>query len=214
MSDSEARQSRVERINARIRNNPVVAGLIVVATVVIGIASFTDAATKLLAAVSKQSPTSARTALGQMGLSFTPDDFARSAGNGDVAAVKLFLAAGMDPSARSETEGSALGTAAFKGHKEVVAALLGAGARTAPEGHDPSALSDAAAGGHADIVKLLIDKDGSAATIDNALSNAMQIRLGAAPMNEELVQLLIARGAEVAKIGPQILAGLFRPGVR
>jgi len=139
----EPQSTRVERITSRIKSNPVVASLIVLGTVVIALSTFTDAANKLLAVVSKPSPAAARTALAQMSLEYTPEAFLASAGTGDLTAVKLFLTAGMDPDASNEEGDTALASAAYKGHAQTVAALVNAGAAVAKTpGHRSALVAD------------------------------------------------------------------------
>ena len=48
-------------------------------------------------------PVAARTRLAEMNVPFTDDAFVASAKDGDLSAVKLFLAAGMDPNALDDT---------------------------------------------------------------------------------------------------------------
>ena len=205
-------KTRVERLNARIRDNPVVAALIVAGTIVIAVASFTDAATKLIAAVAKPSPAAARASLGQLGIPFTAEAFAVSARSGDAVAVKLFLVAGMDPSVMSG-EGSALGNAAFAGQEKVVTLLLASGARIESVGSHPSALVSAAAGGHNDIVRLMLDRHPDAATIDEAFFAAIQRGNAQTTRNDAAVRLLAANGADVKKLAePALVEEIERHG--
>ncbi len=69
---------------------------------------------------------SARKELQQMGVGYTEPQFAASAGAGDMLAVKLFLDAGMDVNAGAS---AALGLAAGRGQLEMVKLLLANGAK-------------------------------------------------------------------------------------
>jgi ankyrin repeat protein len=69
-------------------------------------------------------PVAARTRLAQMNVPFTDDAFVASAKDGDLSAVKLFLAAGMDPNALDDNRHTAL-IQAIKFHRfDVVSTLL------------------------------------------------------------------------------------------
>lgn len=91
----------------------------------------------------------ARKELKQMGVEYTESQFATSAGSGDMAAVKLFIAAGMDVNAGG---GAALGLAAGRGQIEMVKFLLSKGAKPTS-----NSLQFARTRGHKEIEKLLMD---------------------------------------------------------
>jgi ankyrin repeat protein len=208
-------QSSIDRFYKRIRNNPIVASLILVSTIVIAIASFTDAASKLLAPFKRQSPAAARTQLAQLNMRYDAEAFIASAAAGDATAVKLFLAAGMDPNTRTDREGSALGNAAFAGRAEVVSLLLAAGARIVGDGEHPSPLGSAATGGHTDLVRTMLDHKPApdADAIDEAF--VMAARRGAfwQERNYAALTLLAERGARVRKVAPAILEEVFQRGL-
>jgi ankyrin repeat protein len=213
MAEGDLPQSRVERLNARIRNNPFVAIAIVVGTIVIAVASFTDAATKIVAAVSKQSPAAARTALGQMALPFTPEAFIGSVATGDLTAVKLFITAGMDPNASTQEDGSAIRVAAFKGHAQIVTLLLGAGAKLVDnEGHS-AALAAAAAAGNDEILHTLLDRNPGTVALDDAFVAASRRRAGDKARHYDAMRLLASKGAEVGKVAPYVFADLWSRGI-
>ena len=71
-------------------------------------------------------PVAARAELKQIGVEYTEQQFAKSAGAGDMVAVKLFLDGGMDVNAGG---GAALGLAAGRGQIEMVKLLLAKGAK-------------------------------------------------------------------------------------
>jgi len=97
-------------------------------------------------------PVQARKDLTAMGLKYTVIDFSKSAGNDDMAAVKLFLDAGMDVNAGG---GAALGMAAGRGRTKMVQFLLSKGAKPTS-----NAMQFAQTRGHNDIVKLLTEAGG------------------------------------------------------
>jgi len=202
----EPQSTRVERITSRIKSNPVVASLIVLGTVVIALSTFTDAANKLLAVVSKPSPAAARTALAQMSLEYTPEAFLASAGTGDLTAVKLFLTAGMDPDASNEEGDTALASAAYKGHAQTVAALVNAGAAVAKTPGHRSALVAAASGGNIDSLRVLLDKKPAIDVINDAFDAAVRAR------HHEIVRALVQSGADVKTLGAPAMMGLLSEG--
>ena len=69
-------------------------------------------------------PVAARTRLAQMNVPFTDDAFVASAKDGDLSAVKLFLAAGMDPNALDNNRRTALTKAIAFYQFDVVSTLL------------------------------------------------------------------------------------------
>lgn len=69
-----------------------------------------------------------RRSLDELGLDFTEEVFVQRVVQADVEAVKLFLAAGMNPNASSEDYGTALWAGSFCGYEAVVRELLDAGA--------------------------------------------------------------------------------------
>jgi hypothetical protein len=94
-------------------------------------------------------PAEARKELKQMGVEYTEQQFATSAGAGDLTAVKLFLDAGMDVNAGG---GAALGLSAGRGQIEMVKFLLSKGAKPTS-----NSLQFARTRGHKEIEKILID---------------------------------------------------------
>lgn len=91
----------------------------------------------------------ARKDLKQMGLEYTEQQFATSAGAGDMTAVKLFLDAGMDVNAGG---GAALGLSAGRGQLEMVQFLLSRGAKPTS-----NALQYARTRGHQEIERILVE---------------------------------------------------------
>jgi uncharacterized protein len=94
-------------------------------------------------------PVEARKDIKQMGIEYTSQQFATSAGTGDMTAVKLFLDAGMDINSGG---GAALGLAAGRGQIEMVKFLLSKGAKPTS-----NSLQYARTRGHKEIEKILIE---------------------------------------------------------
>jgi uncharacterized protein len=94
-------------------------------------------------------PEEARKEIKQMGLEYTEQQFAKSAGGGDMTAVKLFLEAGMDVNSGG---GAAIGLAAGRGQLEMVKFLLSKGAKPTA-----NSLQFARTRGHQAIEKILMD---------------------------------------------------------
>lgn len=117
----------------------------IIATLCLTVAVFLSSGRGLQAA----DALSARKDLQQMGLQYTEQQFAKSAGEGDKTAVQLFLDAGMDVNSGG---GAALGLAAGRGKVEMVKYLLSKGAKPTSD-----ALQYARTRGHKEIEKLLLD---------------------------------------------------------
>jgi len=96
-----------------------------------------------------ENPSEARKELKQMDVEYTEQQFATSAGAGDMTVVKLFLNAGMNVNAGG---GAALGLAAGRGQVEMVKFLLSKGAKPTS-----NALQYARTRGHKEIEKILIE---------------------------------------------------------
>jgi ankyrin repeat protein len=183
---SRPRQKFVDRL----KGNRTVAVLLVAGSVVVGLAAFTDAARQLASVLMPPGPEHARMELTRLSLTYTPAAFVRTAAKGDVAAVKLFLAAGMPVDEVPQPEQTtALFEAAREGRAEMVEFLLNAGANSNPRTpEDPSALAAAAASGHRNIVDMLLTKNPAAAAISSAFVAA------AGTGRHEMARLLWQRG--------------------
>jgi uncharacterized protein len=199
------RTTKIERISAQIKRNPVVASLIVLGTVVIAVSSFTDATRKLFNLLPGQSPGAARAALGGLSLEYTPAAFLHSAETGDLTAVKLFLTAGMNPNT-ADDDGTALMHAAYEGRTEVVAALLKAGADVNQEKGSHTALRSAASGGHIDTLRVLLGKGPNAEAINGAFVEAVRTR------HLDCARLLADKGATVKEVGSFAMAVVAKDG--
>lgn len=125
---------------------------------------------------------------------FTAAAFLSRAETGDLIAVKLFLAAGMDPNVKDRYGGTALRYAAAKGHLEVVRALLDQGADVNVQDSDGfTPLRYAVYYGHTEVVRALLDKGADVNVADKWGWTPLMI----APQgNLDIVQLLRAAGAQ------------------
>ena len=108
-----------------------------------------------------QTPEAARSALDDRGIAYTPVSFFERLRAGDVSAVRLFIAAGMDIHSRDAYGTTALNAAAWAGHVEVVRILVEhwiaeAGAQ-AQDASGTTVLMYAAFGGDVEVVRLLLD---------------------------------------------------------
>ena len=90
---------------------------------------------------------------------FTADAFLSRAEAGDLIAVNLLLAAGMDPNIQDQYGGTALRYAAAKGHLAIVQALLDKGANVNVQDEDGcTPLRYAVHHGHTAVVQALLSK--------------------------------------------------------
>lgn len=137
----------------------------------------------------------ARAALDEQGLEFTPGAFDKVVGDGDVEAVKFFLAAGM-PATTGEPNGSVLEEAVDGGHAEVVRILLAAGAD--PNGGDYSGrplLAVASERQGVDVVRALVEGGGEIGRKGDGNATALHAAAGAGKL--DTVEFLLSAGAKV-----------------
>jgi ankyrin repeat protein len=107
-----------------------------------------------------QSKDQAIQGLEKLNVKFTQDDFVRSSENGDIKAVELFFAAGIDANAQSSAGLTALMAASKSGRIDVVRKLLDQGVKIDSQGkRGVTALMLAADGGQLDILSLLLKKN-------------------------------------------------------
>jgi len=125
--------------------------------------------------------------------------FLYAAALGRTDEVKRYIAEGLDLKTRNRNGDLVLGIAAVYGHRDVVAALLNAGADINATDLNGTALHRAAANGNVDIVKLLIEKK---ADVNTKMPSGRH--KGATPLfdaarsgSAEVVRLLLAGGAVV-----------------
>ncbi len=137
----------------------------------------------------------AKAALEEEGLELDAAGFERVVREGDVEAVKLFLAAGM-PATTGEPGGGVLETAVEGGHAEVVRVLLAAGADPNRVGYAGTPLLAVAADRQgADVVRALLQ--GGADVARKGAGNATALHAAAGAGRLDNVELLLAAGAKV-----------------
>ncbi|MHB1047301.1 MAG: ankyrin repeat domain-containing protein [Thermoanaerobaculia bacterium] len=137
----------------------------------------------------------AKAALEEQGLPLNAGAFDRVVGEGDVEAVKLFLAAGM-PATTGEPGGGVLETAVEGGHAEVVRVLLAAGADPNGVGYAGTPLLAVAAERQGvDVVRALLQ--GGADVARKGAGNATALHAAAGAGRLDNVELLLAAGAKV-----------------
>ena len=201
--------TRVDRISARIKKNPLIAAAALIGTVIIALATFTDAARKLMALIPvPQSPHAARVELARMSINFEPQALCRSAKEGDVTVLNLLLAAGMNPDTSTDDDyRTPMVYAAVAGHANIVTALIHAGADVNKRiGNDATALSFATSAGHLDVVRTLLDAGSDADAINGAFVKAVLAK------QRDAIRLLVERGADVAHRGAAALTELADSG--
>jgi len=147
-------------------------------------------------------PLEARGELGKLSLPYTPAAFVKSAKEGDGVAVKLYLAAGMNPDVMPDsgsTQGTALMNAAANGDLAMVNVLLAAKASVNKKLWRVSALEQAAYSGKLEVMRVLLDRGADADSIHEAFDSA------ALRGHAEAMRLLLKRGTDVKKSGPPAL---------
>jgi ankyrin repeat protein len=143
--------------------------------------------------------------LEKLNVKFTPDDFVRSAENGDMKAVQLFIDAGIDCNAQSGMGLTALMAASKKGRIDVVKKLLEQKLKIDAQGKDGvTALMLAAGANQLEIVNLLLKKSADPNVEDQrgwtALMNAVY------QGNANCVEALAARSHEEVNRGLLVAA--------
>ena len=190
---------------SRAKNHPLILVLIFLGTIVIYMATFTDAAKKLIELVTPppaMSPEAARIELSRLMLLYTADTFIEAAEKGDVQAINLFLTAGMDPNAEDSEYGRAIYSAVrgrkhsknVQGHPEIVRVLVKAKARI-----DSSELSLAAQMEDAEILQLLLEGSPDRKFLNEAFVSAA----GRSMLNN--MKLLLRNGADLKAVGEAAL---------
>lgn len=127
-------------------------------------------------------------------LEYSANTFIDRAGKGDLAAVELFLAAGIDPDVHETNRNdgdTALMASARNGHISVIQALLDNGANVNRWVSGYCALFAAAAGGQLDAVRVLLARGAEADAMDRAFYYA------ADGGNPEVISALFEHGAKL-----------------
>jgi len=133
----------------------------------------------------------ARAELAGISLPYTAEAMVESAKNGDIVAVELFLAAGMNLNAKNAKGDTALMLAAKGGHADVINVLLKAKANVNEKNQDgETALSLAAEKDRRDILGLLLNHGADRDTINSAFRDAVQFG------QAEAVSLLLSQGVD------------------
>jgi ankyrin repeat protein len=161
--------------------------------------------------------------LEKLNVKFTPEDFVQSADKGDLKAVQLFLAAGIDGNSQDATGSTALMVAAKSGRIDVVNKLLERKLNLDLQNKQgETALMLAAADNQADIVKLLLKNNadpnlqdhsgwsalmkavyqGNTACVEALVGQSRQevnraLLVAALTGHKDIVQVLLKNGAEV-----------------
>lgn len=127
-------------------------------------------------------PQLAKAKIDALPLAYTPGVFIEKAIQGDLGAVSLFLQAGMNPNVQAPLviinapeDGTALMFAAYRGHIEVMQALLNAHADVNERNQNgASALDWAAYGGQPEAIQLLLNAGIDNKLKDEAISSAVR----------------------------------------
>ena len=144
-----------------------------------------------------QTPEEARSALDEQGIDFTQASFFERVRAGDLSAVRLFIAAGMDiTKVRDKFYRTAVMYAAEDGHVEVVRLLLEHGADiNAPSKYGSTAWNFAAWGGHVEVVRLLLEHGADInAQNDDGTTALMSAASGG---RVEVMRFLLEHGADI-----------------
>lgn len=142
-----------------------------------------------------KSPGTPQEQLASRNLSYNEKTFLASAEKGDLVAVNLFLAAGMNPNVKDQYSGTALRYAASNGHLAVVHALLDKGADVNVKNLDGfTPLRYAVYYGHTDVVRLLLDKGADINAKDRWGNTPLMV--AASSGHFEILQMLRAAAAK------------------
>lgn len=141
----------------------------------------------------------AREELKKKGIAFTPEVFLRKVSEGDAANVRLFVEAGIDPSARNDLQRTALWIATEQRQLEVLKALLAGGVapnekNAPPMDYGKSIVFEAVDTGDAAFVRALVEAGADAKTAND---------YGVPPLAEaartgrlEMCEILLKAGAD------------------
>lgn len=155
----------------RLKQNPWASAAIAFGTVVIAIASFTDASAKLWELATSRSSDRARAELSRLSIDYSADAFVQRAEAGDLQATKLFLLAGIGPDALNSKDSTAL-DAAVRADQLAVAQLLLEGKANVNHrlwtGGTTTLVVAASRGSRAEIIDALIEAGADEASVRDA----------------------------------------------
>jgi ankyrin repeat protein len=150
--------------------------------------------------------------LEKLNVKFTPDDFVRSAEKGDLKAVELFLAAGIDVNAQNASGLTALMAAAKNGRMEVVTKLLDQKVNVdAQSKQGVTALMLAAENNQSEIVNLLLKKNADPNLQDQTGWSALMKAVYQG--NAKCVEALAARSRQEVNRGLLVAALTGHPDI-
>jgi hypothetical protein len=184
-----------ERIIWSIKNNRILACIIVFGSIVIALGIFTDATKKIIDAMGGERPEEARAKLAQIKLPFEPAIFFECVEKGDIDAVNLFLAAGMNPNTENKYGLTVLTHAVQQNHRHIIDALLKAKANvngTTKMGWGP--VSSAARPDRKDILLTLLKHSPDTKSLNAAFVSA------ASYGDRDMMEMLIKRGADIVTV--------------
>ena len=182
----------VEHILIRIKNNPLIAVLVVLGAITVALATFTDAVTKIFDAIRYNRSEAARKRLLRMSVNFDAKDFIKSIEAKDLHLVKLFLAARMNANVRYDDR-TALVHAVMCGDKKIIQALLKAGADVNEGGALACAMDDKK------ILNLLLEKRPNSETKNKAFVSAARY------LDIDSMKILLSKGATLKEAGTEAL---------
>lgn len=197
-----------DKIVLKIKNNRVIAILMAIGIIIITLSTFTDAVKNLLDSITGSHITAeaARIKLGQMSLAYTPEVFISSAEKGDIEAVKLFLAAGMNPNVTNSEGWTALIHAVSGENIPLINLLIKAGVDVNEKGiYDSTVLSWAATRGNKKIAEILLDNSADSDSMNQAFLDA------ASHGHLDVLRLLLDRGVKIDQIKSQALLAATHP---
>ena len=144
-------------------------------------------------------PEAARSALDERGIAYTPASFLERVRAGDVSAVRLFIAAGMDLHAPDDYGTTVLMEAVWYGQVEMVRFLLANGVDLhVRRDNGQTALTLAARAGHVEVVRILVEQwvaeAGTQTQDDYGTTVLMWSAFGG---DVEMVRFLLANGADL-----------------
>ena len=143
------------------------------------------------------SPAKARKELAALGKDYSADVFTKSAFDGDLVAVKLFVESGMPVNSKNQSGMSPLMTSVLPGNTEIVKYLVahGADVNYANEKGETALLVSSYGDGKADVVKALLDGGANPNTADR--DGATPLIVAAAFGRVDLMEPLVSKGASL-----------------